>query len=244
MSHTGEGVPLVIRKTPFFTTTVMSYIDFSPELNSAGVADRALDIPIVQQGIGNLAMAAIGALSGGLLTAYEVRFQLNNLYTRIDSSTFEAALEADAFVYTLEFSSGNPTIKCEANALSFVPLGFPIPIGWSDPLCPDANLRTPQVRLRFVPALDGNGAITIRDVSVSFDGNIDVSPIDFLDECLKFKKRIKEGFESQFRSALLSPEFRSVLGTNLKVMLEREHRQPIARFKSLQIDSSGILAIL
>lgn len=238
ISQTDEGVPLTV---PGSATMAMSYVDFNDSLNKAGVSDLVFDVPIVQQGIGNLAMGVIGALSGGTVTAYEVRFKVNNLHSVVGLDTFKATLEDGAFVFDLALSSGNPTIKCEANTLSFLPFGFPIPVGWQDNMCPDAQFRNAHLRLRFVPGVDAGGKITINDATVTLDTEIDVSPIDFLEEHLQFKQKIKEAFESQLREKLLSADFKSGLGTALTKLFEAERGKPITTVFSISVDSTGIL---
>jgi hypothetical protein len=237
ISQTDQGSPL----SP---SGAMSYIDFGPGTNEQGVQDRAFDVPVVQRPLGDLAMGAIGALSGGIFTAYEVRFKVNDLESEFDFQTFNTWLDGNVFGFDIAFSSGDPTVKCEANTLSMLPFGFPIPVGWHDDTCPDAQLTNTHVRIGFVPALDANGQVTIKDVSVELVADIDVSPVDFLDDYLQFKQKLKDGFASALRDKLMSDDFKHFFGTALQRVLEAKHGQPIAKLSSLQVDATGIYAEL
>jgi hypothetical protein len=238
ISQTGSGMPLVL---PGADGPVMSYLDFNETLNDRGVIDRAFDIPVENQNLGQLAMAAIGALSGGIFTAHQIRLKINNLNSTLGIDTVTVTLEDGAFALTIELLSDDPTIKCEADTLSFLPFGFPIPVGWLDETCPDAQFIDPRLLLRFVPGVDQNGNITIDDATVRLDTEIDVSPINFLEEQLHFKQRLKDGFEAQLRDKLLEPDLRSGLGTALTRLFEAERGKPIHKVLSISVDPTGVL---
>jgi len=178
---------------------------------------------------------------GSVSVILPIRLKVNNLNSTLGVGTLQATLEDGAFVLTIQLSSDIPSIKCEAHTLSFLPFGIPIDVGWRDETCPDAQFIDPSLRLRLVPGVDSNGKITIDDATVTLDTKIDVSPINFLEEQLKFKQRIKDGFESQLRDKLLEPDFRSGLGTALTRLFETERAKPIDKVLSLRVDPTGMV---
>jgi hypothetical protein len=235
ISHTGEGIPLP-------GSGAMSYIDFGPGTNDMGVADRGFDVAMPVRPLSQLAMGAIGHMSGGMFTAYQVRFKVNDLETQIDYGNFSAFLTDGAFGFELGLESPNPTIKCEADTLSMLPFGFPIPVGWVDDTCPDAMFSHPVLRIAFFPGLDAQGHIVIADVQVTLAADIDVSPIEFLDDYVHMKDQLRDGFASQLRDKLLDPELKALFAGMLQRMLEAQRGRPIGALQSLWIDSSGVFA--
>jgi hypothetical protein len=127
-------------------------------------------------------------------------------------------------------------VKCEANTLSLLPFGFPIPVGWRDDTCPDAQFGDTHVRLRFVPTVEANGQLTIADATVTLEATIDVSPPEFLDSYFE------EGFESSLRDTLLSNDFKSFFGSVITRLLEAQRGKAIDKVLSLSIDVTGIYA--
>jgi hypothetical protein len=235
ISQTGNGIPLP-------GSGAMSYIDFAPGTNDMGVVDRAFDVPVTERGLSQVAMAAIGAMSGGLFSAYAVRFKVNDLNAELNYQNFVPFLGDGVFGLDLYLESESPTVKCEANTLSMLPFGFPIPVGWRDDTCPDAQFQNTVLHVSLVPGVDAKGQIVINDAQVVLDANIDVSPIEFLDDYIHLKQELRDGFANQLRDKFLEPEFRAFFAGIIKGLLEQKRGRPLGTVYSVWVDPQGINA--
>jgi hypothetical protein len=205
------------------------------------VDDKAFDLPIFEQGVGDWA-ALIGIMSHGIAFADRLRFKLNNLNTSIEFGTLNVDTSTDSINLSLDLHSANPTIVGEANAYSFLPFGvIPIPLGWRDELCPDINMTNMRLIVQLVMAVVED-QLSYNDVRVVLDATIDGGAVgNAVTPVVDFRQKIKSSFESQVRSLFISNQIRPFLSEAFMQMVRGQAKSKVFFVTSVRLDQSGML---